>query len=284
MKRSERRKQEKRKTLSIKSKVVITPLIISIFLMFFQQGSGANVVTAYTKEILDRGSNFLPAETGLVIVGILFFLCVLLATFIVERLGRKPLLLGGFSTMFITQIVLGVYFYYDDDKETHDLVKQNYSWMPIISVIIFSIGYCTGPGPVTWIIATEINHPDFQEVAGTLGSFTYWGSAFMSMMTLPNLREAIGYHWCFWMYSIISFIAFWFVFFFVYETKGKTTEQIIAHYKGTTYDPAMDEDEDTESIGSIIKKNSKSRGKPRFSTDSDDLSTDFETIFEHNQE
>lgn len=270
MKRAERKKREKRLKLSLKSRPVLAPLMVSILLIFFQQTTGINVIGSYTQDILESGKDSVSVDTGTVAIGLIYFFGIVVATLVVDRLGRKPLLLGGTALMFLSQVGLGIYFYYwtkaigssstnSTPPVSLDHLRRYCSWIPFVSLNLFIVAYALGMGSVVWILAVEINHPDFQEISGTIDSLTYWTSVFITTFTLPSMRDAIGYHWVFWLQGVACFFAIIYCYFFIYETRGKTQEEIMAHYKGINFDPEDDE-MDTKSIGSLSPPTSK-KGK-----------------------
>lgn len=282
MTRSDRARAKRRHKLGIGSRPVLQPLLVSTFLVLCQQLSGINVVNTFAKEFLDKGAKFLNPDIAMVIIGVFYFIVVILTVLIVDKLGRKCLIIAGTGTQTVLLVGLGVFFYYaeSNDQAQVDFVesKSGFGWVPVFACSIFLGAYALGIGSVCWIIAAEINHPDFAEISGAVNSATYWLIAGVSTATTPYLKELIGYPACFWVYSGLCLIALLYTVIFIYETKGKTQEEIMNHYKGSLYKEEDDHLSDTQSLGSLHAVGSKRYRDKRMSGDSD-WSIEFTTLY-----
>lgn len=117
-------------------------IFISLGLMFFQQMSGINAVIFFTKNIFDAADAGIDSNLATIIVGIMQVISVFISSIIVDKLGRRLLLIPSSIVMIITTILLGVYFFMKDaDKESVSAL----AWLPITSlcvfIILFSIGF-----------------------------------------------------------------------------------------------------------------------------------------------
>lgn len=121
----------------------IKAIFISLGLMFFQQMSGINAVIFYTKDIFDAADTGIDSGIAAIIVGIMQVISVFVSSIIVDKLGRRLLLLPSAIVMSICTILLGAYFYMkDQDKES----VSSLGWLPIASLCIFIILFSLGFG------------------------------------------------------------------------------------------------------------------------------------------
>lgn len=121
----------------------IKALFISLGLMFFQQMSGINAVIFFTKDIFDAADTGIDSGIATIIVGIMQVISVFVSSIIVDKLGRRLLLLPSALVMTICTILLGVYFYMkDQDKNS----VASLGWLPIASLCVFIILFSLGFG------------------------------------------------------------------------------------------------------------------------------------------
>jgi SP family facilitated glucose transporter-like MFS transporter 8 len=87
-----------------------------------------------------------------IVVGIVQLVAACLSSLIVERTGRRVLLLFSNVTMAVCHLVLAVYFYLK--QNCGDL--RNFGWLPLLSVATFIAGFCIGFGPLPWVMLTKL--------------------------------------------------------------------------------------------------------------------------------
>lgn len=120
----------------------IKALIISLGLMFFQQMSGINAVIFYTKDIFEAAETGIDSGLATIIVGVMQVISVFVSSIIVDKAGRRLLLLPSAVTMSICTILLGVYFFMKDQNK--DSVAS-LGWLPVaalcVFIILFSLGF-----------------------------------------------------------------------------------------------------------------------------------------------
>lgn len=127
-------------------KASIRGLVICFGLMFFQQVSGINAVIFYSNEIFETAGTGI-ADIATIIVGLMQVIATFVASLIVDRLGRRILLLLSDSIMALCTLLLGVYFFMQDrDKSS----VENLGWLPIVSLCVFIVTFSIGFGPVPW--------------------------------------------------------------------------------------------------------------------------------------
>lgn len=126
----------------------VKALIIMLGLMFFQQMSGINAVIFYTGFIFDKANTGIQASIATIIVGVMQVIATFTSSIIVDKLGRRILLLVSVSVMAICTIVLGIYFYLSEQKNPN---MENLGWLPIVALCVFIVVFSLGFGPIPWV-------------------------------------------------------------------------------------------------------------------------------------
>lgn len=206
-----------------KSKGNVKALIICAGLISFQQLSGINVILFYSQTIFAKtGSSMAPAIST-ILVGIVQVLASGATPLIVDRLGRKPILLVSAAGMCIAHGLMGLYFYMDYIKSPS---VGSISWLPIFALIFFVTVYCVGFGPLPWAVLGEMFPANVKSAASSIVASTCWVLGFIVLQFFSTLDEAVGSHWSFWLFGIMCGIAFVFTLMTLMETKGMSLQQI----------------------------------------------------------
>ncbi|XP_043846551.1 solute carrier family 2, facilitated glucose transporter member 5-like isoform X2 [Dromiciops gliroides] len=194
-------------------------LISIIILMAGQQLSGVNAIYYYADEIY-RGAGVTENDVQYVTVGTgaVNVVMTFSAVFIVELLGRKMLILIGFSICCLACIVL-----------TAALSLQNsVAGMPYVSitcVISYVVGHALGPSPIPSLIITEIFLQSSRPSAFMVGGTVHWLSNFTVGLIFPFIQEGLGAY-SFIIFAVICLLTAIYTFFIVPETKAKTFMEI----------------------------------------------------------
>lgn len=213
-----------------KSRATIKAFIIAYGLMLFQQLSGVNAVIFYTNSIFQKAGSSLDSGYSTIIVGAMQVAAAFVSSLVVDRVGRKILLLMSIIFMCITSCALAVYFYLDKnaDRETVNSI----TWLPLVSVCVFIIMFNMGFGPVPWTMVGEIFAPEVKSVVAGSACLFNWILAFIVTKFFNDLTTGIGLDATFWLFSGICLIGCTFVIILVPETKGKSLEQIQRELNG----------------------------------------------------
>lgn len=169
------------------------------------------------------GSDMEPSLSA-IIVGIVQFVACFISTLVVDRLGRKILLLASSSVMCICSLLIGVYFYLQDDHQD----VSDIGWLPLLSVCLYIAMFSMGFGPIPWMIVAELFLPQTRGIASSLASCFNWILAFIVTKFFSDMVDGMGRGPTFWLFMAILFGGALFVQFVVKETKGKSFEQIQA--------------------------------------------------------
>ncbi|XP_063977490.1 facilitated trehalose transporter Tret1-like isoform X2 [Diachasmimorpha longicaudata] len=198
------------------------PLAISLGLMFFQQLSGINAVIFYTVEIFKSAGSTIESNLSTIIVGVVNFASTFVATALIDRLGRKILLYISSAAMIVTLAALSIFFYF---KETgHDVVAVG--WLPLVSFVIYVIGFSLGFGPVPWLMMGEILPAKIRGPAASVATGFNWTCTFIVTKTFKDIIALIGTSGTFLIFAVICAAGLMFVISLVPETRGRSLEEI----------------------------------------------------------
>ncbi|KAH1016637.1 hypothetical protein HUJ04_007823 [Dendroctonus ponderosae] len=197
-------------------------LYISFGLVALQQFAGINPLMAFMKTIYEAAGSTIPANTCTIITGSVQVLSNTACIFMVERMGRKKLLLISCIFCFLSMTVLGVYFCLK--QKGFDV--QPVFWLPILCLIIYMLVFSFGLGPLPWTVMGEIFPSNIKGVASAMSSTISFLSACLITFIFPVLSEILGMAGSFWLFAFFCFIGYFFVYFVLFETKGKSLAQI----------------------------------------------------------
>ncbi|CAL8109444.1 unnamed protein product [Orchesella dallaii] len=204
---------------------VLKPIVISAALMFFAQLSGMNGVSLYTVEIFEEAGTQINAKIASIIIGATQAITVLVVPFVlVEKLGRRSLLIISEVVMCFSLTALGTYFYLKE--QNGGTPPPDLEWLPLVSLVAITVGYNVGLGPIPWVLTAEILPNHVKELASSCISICYWSLSFVAGKTFKDIKDVIGYMGVYWLSAGICLFGAFFVFFFVPETKGRSTDEI----------------------------------------------------------
>jgi SP family sugar porter-like MFS transporter len=191
-------------------------LFVGIVLAVYQQWCGINVIFYYAQEIFTAaGYGVSDVLFNIVITGAVNLVFTLVAIRLVDRLGRKPLMLAGSAGLAVAFGLIGA-SYASGSRGLHILVL----------VVIAMALYALSLAPVTWVLLSEIFPNRIRGAAMSVSTFSLWSACFILTYTFPLLNQGLGPAGTFWIYAGISVFGFVFIKSRVRETKGKTLEEI----------------------------------------------------------
>lgn len=217
------RKEQERKGNGLKESLFNgkykKPILYAVILAMFNQLSGINAILYYAPRIFEL-AGFEKSEAYLqpVYIGAANLFFTLLAMTVIDRFGRKKLLLTGCTGMIIFLGLTANAFGSDAGANS--------------SVLIYLIGFIAffafSQGAVIWVFISEIFPNSVRAQGGSLGSFTHWIMAAIISWTFPIIVEGSpeGGFYSFVFYSIMMIASFVFIWRVMPETKGKSLEQI----------------------------------------------------------
>jgi sugar porter (SP) family MFS transporter len=198
-------------------------LIVGVGLAIFQQVTGINTVIYYAPTIIRSAG--LPSASAAILatagIGLVNVLMTIVSMWLIDRIGRRPLLLTGIGGMIVSLGVLGLVF--RSGSQNAATVQ-----LAVITLMAYVAFFAIGLGPIFWLLIAEIFPLNIRgQAEGTAASMNWIANLFVSI-TFLSLVELIGPAWAFWLYGLLAIAAFVFSYYLVPETKGRTLEEIEA--------------------------------------------------------
>ncbi|XP_014251294.1 facilitated trehalose transporter Tret1-2 homolog [Cimex lectularius] len=199
-------------------------MVIGLGLFTWQQFCGILALLTFTTTIFAASGSSLGASKATITVGLfqLFGSCV--SSVIVDRSGRRILLLISYTFMGVSLSLLSLYFYALSVK--FDVSRFN--WLPVICLSVHVVAYALGAGPVPYVVMSDTLAPEIRGLATSV--IILWGMifSFMSVQIFPFLVTTIGSHGSFLFFAGFCFVGVVFTWALVPETKGVPLEQVLA--------------------------------------------------------
>jgi SP family galactose:H+ symporter-like MFS transporter len=197
-------------------------LIVGIGLFFLQQLSGINAVIYYAPEIFSH-AGFDSAKTQVfatIGVGVVNVATTILAMFLIDRLGRRPLLVIGFLGAAVTMLViaLGVIF-----------PNAVPSWLIIAMLLLYIASFAVAIGPLPHLLMSEIFPLRVRGPGMSMASLSNWGFNFVVVFTFPLMLAGPGLAFTFTVFAVICLGGIVFTLSRVPETTGHSLEAIERH-------------------------------------------------------
>lgn len=197
-------------------KAVRPAVVVGITLAVFQQFCGSNILFNYASTIFkEAGSSVDHQLLETVFIGVVNLIFTVLAMFMVDKLGRRPLMLIGSIGLSVSFIVLA-------------FLLQSHAPVLLLSIVVLSAisVYSFTLAPVTWVLISEIFPNKIRGVASSVAIVSLWLAYFILVFTFPILANHLGTYGPFYLYAGICFAGFLFVKAKVKETKGQTLEEL----------------------------------------------------------
>jgi len=192
------------------------PLILAFLIAFFNQLSGINAFLYYAPRIFESAglgeSTALLSSIGIGVVNLIF---TLFGVFLIDKLGRKQLMLFGSIGYIISLSLVGAAFF----------LNWGGLWVPIF-LFLFIASHAIGQGAVIWVFISEIFPNRLRASGQAFGSSTHWVLAAIIPSTIPYLFTNIGPGYVFAFFAFMMVLQLIFVIFMMPETKGKSLEQL----------------------------------------------------------
>jgi sugar porter (SP) family MFS transporter len=201
---------------------------VGMGLAVFQQFVGINVIFYYG-EVLWKAAG--ASEQWALQINLLTALVNILATvpaiLLIDRIGRKPLLVGGSIGMAVTLGIMAVVFA-TAGAETADrpLLTRQAAVIGLAAANLFIVSFAVSWGPVMWVLLGEMFPNRLRGAAMAVSGATNWAANFVVTVTFLPLLKGVGLAGAYGLYTVAAAISVFFVWTSVRETKGKTLEQM----------------------------------------------------------
>ncbi|KAF7199030.1 transcript variant X2 [Nothobranchius furzeri] len=198
------------------------PIIIIFAITLGSQLSGFNAIINYSTRMFQ--AKFHRAKYLTLGVGVVNVTFTLVAFFLMERAGRRKLLLTGFLSIAVSNLLL----------TTVDSVLYLVPDLLSLQVLlVFSVisAYELGPGPISWFIAAELFDQPGRPIAMSFTSMLNWGGKFVLALLFPPLLKSCGAY-VYLLFMAVALLAFTLTWLLLPETKGRTFDDITEEFRG----------------------------------------------------
>jgi SP family xylose:H+ symportor-like MFS transporter len=191
-------------------------LVIGVALAVLQQASGINVLFNYAEDIYrSAGYGVSDILFNIVITGTINLIFTVFAMLLIDRFGRRPLMLLGCIGVGLSHVAASL---------AYRAGLQGF-WVLVLTLSAIAC-YAMSLAPVTWVLITEIFPNRVRASAVSVSVAALWVSSFVLTYTFPILNRRLGSDGTFLVYGSICLLGAAFVFFAVPETKGRSLEQL----------------------------------------------------------
>jgi len=195
------------------------PLIIAIALAVFSQITGINTILYYGSLIFSEQVKTQSTSSALwanVIIGAVNLLGTIAAILLIDRAGRRPLLLAAVGGMGVTLFSLGFAF----------LIHPAPGVLILFLILAYVGCFAVGLGPGSWLVMSELFPTHVRGRAMSIATISLWVACLLITLTFLSMVSWLGASGAFWTYAVLCAVAFAFVWSAVPETKGRTLEEI----------------------------------------------------------
>jgi SP family xylose:H+ symportor-like MFS transporter len=209
--------------LSFGARVVLVGVALSVF----QQLVGINTVLYYGPEIFRQmGYHMDAAFLGILVASVVNLMSTMVVVLIVDKVGRKPLLIFGGLIMGVSMLALGSLFH-----------SQNTGIVALVAICFYLAGFALSFGPIVWIMMTEIYPAPIRGQAMSIAVASQWIANLLVSGTFPlllgndTLNAAFNHGFPFWLYGSFAILAAFIVLRFVPETRGVDSDHLSALWR-----------------------------------------------------
>ncbi|CAI8598006.1 unnamed protein product [Vicia faba] len=212
-----------------RSKEIRIAFFVGGGLQAFMQFTGIGIVLNYTATIIQMAgfnSNQLALLLSLIVAGV-NAAGTILGISLIDHVGRRKLALSSLSgaTMGLAILSTGSYLHSSDSS------NSIYGWIAIIGLAMYILFFAPGMGLVPWTVNSEIYPEEFRGVCGGMPATVNWICSVIMSESFLSVSDFVGLGGSFMILGVICVVAFFFVLFFVPETKGLTFEEVSLIWK-----------------------------------------------------
>jgi len=235
----------------------LKPFGIVMMLMLLQQLSGINYVLSYSVQIFKSAGTSIDECLSSMLIGLVQVLAVVITILIIDRFGRKILLIISELFICISMSGVGAFFYLQENcnhcqtsvntttttmayngstiMPSHFISKatvDDLGFLPLLSLMVFVSIFFMGMGPIPFLLNVELIPPEARALSSSLALTFNWIISFLVSQFVPSIGSAIGASSCYFIFSGVALLGTIFIIISVPETKGKTEEEIKQMFSG----------------------------------------------------
>ena len=197
-------------------------LLVGVVLAIFVQFTGISPLDFYLPVIFQK-AGFAKASDAIfqmAIVNSWMWICTVVSIWLVDRIGRRPLLLAGITGMAIGMAVLGVMF------------ARGVTGEIVVVVTMFCLGcFIASLAPLFWLLTSELFPTRLRGKGMSVSSLSHWAASFVATQAIPSMLAYAEERFntiavVFWLFAVVCVVAVVFSYYTVPETKGRSLEEI----------------------------------------------------------
>lgn len=201
-------------------------LVVGVGMALIQQITGINAVMYYAPGIFERAGFDKAGESAIddLALAVLLTIVTFIASRIVDRFGRRALLLWGMGGMVAALVILGAAF---------DLMSSvpMSRWFVLGGLLLYIAAFAIGPGPCIWLVIAEIYPMQVRGPAMSLATLGSWLANLLVSSTFPAFSLGVGEANAFFIFGLVTFLSWLFTFGLLPETSGRTLDDIQAIWR-----------------------------------------------------
>lgn len=197
-------------------------VVIGMVGAVMQQMVGVNAVNGFAAQIFEAaGSTPEQAKVQQVWIGVAKLAFVVVALLLMDRAGRKPLLLVGCAGMAVSCVALALVF-----QLSHGAPPPSAGTFAVVSLVLYMAFFEISLGPILWLLLSELYPLQVKGIAMSVGSTTCWLMTLLVQLAFPTMVAGMGNAGSFFFFGAASALSGLWIARYVFETKGRTLEEI----------------------------------------------------------
>jgi SP family sugar porter-like MFS transporter len=204
------------RTTHLMHRSIFPVVLLGVLLALFQQWCGINVIFLYAEEVFSA-AGYSVSETlfNVVITGSVNLVFTFVALALVDRIGRRKLMLIGSGGLAILYAILGTLFF------------SGSTGLPLLLLVVAAIAcYAMTLAPVTWVVLSEIFPNRVRGAAMAVATFALWSGNALLAYFFPIINTRLNASGSFWMFALICLAGFFYIKTRLMETRGRSLEEI----------------------------------------------------------
>ena len=207
-------------------------LVIGVGLAVFQQITGINTVIYYAPTIIQSAG--ISSASGAILatagIGFVNVVMTVVSMWLIDRVGRRALLLTGIAGMAISLGALGYVFHLPARA-------GGIAEIAVFTLMAYVASFAISLGPIFWLLIAEIYPLKIRGATEGIAAGTNWAANFLVALTFLTLVQTFGPSQTFWLYGVLAVAAWIFSYYLVPETKGRTLEEIENSWRLKRHEP-----------------------------------------------
>lgn len=192
----------------------------------FQRLCGISPLLAYSSTTLPETNKFIGPNEIIVVFGIILTASNYIATPLVDKWGRKPLLVFSGACCGLTTGISAIFYYFHQKTEVD---MSSWVWVPYVCICFFGLGHSVGVGVIPHTLLSELFPQNIKRYAASIASIVFALASFVINKLYATIATNIGHYAIFTFFSFNGLLCILFSYFVVFETKGKSFVEIQRH-------------------------------------------------------